>query len=228
MKKNRILIYPLIIMGALIIFTFSCKYNRDSNTVQDIDGNVYTTVTIGTQTWMAENLKTTKYRNGDPIPNIADDIEWGNLSTGAYCDYENTPNNNTNYGRLYNWHTVNDSRNLAPIGWHVSTDAEWTILITYLGGKEVAGGKLKEIGLTLWLLPNIGATNETGFTGLLGGHRYHDGEFGGIGFNGSFWSSTQFSTTKAWYCYLGSTYTEVGRYLLTKGNGLSVRCLKDN
>lgn len=231
-KKTRILIYPLIIMGALFILTFSCKKddNNDDNTLKDIDGNVYTTVTIGTQTWMVENLKTTKYRNGDPIPNITDGTEWGNLSTGAYCDYENTPGNSTTYGRLYNWYAVNDNRNIAPAGWHVPTDAEWTVLTDYLGGEDAACEKLKESGTTHWESPNQGATNESGFTALPAGARdYLSGSsFDNQGSHSHFWSATQASSGQAWYRSLYSIFDELYRNNNNQSLGFSVRCIKDN
>src|SRR5665648_943598 len=143
MKKNiRILIYPLIMVMFLMLSSSCSKTDTNdptpSGTVTDIDGNVYKTVTIGTQVWMAENLKTTKYRNGDPIPNITDATAWTNLTTGAYCNNNNDANYATTYGRLYNWYAVNDIRNIAPAGWHIPTKAEWTTLTTYLGGQGLS------------------------------------------------------------------------------------------
>lgn len=122
-------------MGALLVLTSSCKKddnNNNGSTVKDIDGNVYHTIVIGTQTWMLENLKTTKYSNGDPIPNITDSLTWVSLETGAYCNYNNDENNSVIYGRLYNWYSVNDSRKLAPVGWHVPNDSEWRTLTDFL------------------------------------------------------------------------------------------------
>jgi uncharacterized protein (TIGR02145 family) len=149
--------------------TFKTTTDVETNTVTDIDGNIYHTVTIGTQVWMVENLKTTKYRNGDPIPNVTGNA-WAALTTGAYCWYNNdAATYKATYGALYNWYAVADSRNIAPTGWHVPTDAEWTTLTTFLGGESVAGGKLKETGTNHWTSPNTGATNETGFTALPGG-----------------------------------------------------------
>lgn len=138
-------------------------------TVTDYDGNVYQTVLIGDQCWMMENLKVTHYRNGDPIPHVTDGVTWGNLTSGAYCNYNNDEGNVATYGRLYNWYAVDDSRNIAPAGWHVPSDAEWQTLVDYLGGDAVAGGKMKEAGTTHWASPNTGATNESGFTALPGG-----------------------------------------------------------
>ena len=191
----------------------------------DLDNNNYPTVQIGTQTWMAENLKTTKYRNGNPIPNVTDSAQWATLTTGAYCDYKNTPSNSITYGKLYNFHTVADSRNLCPTGWHVPTDAEWTTLVTYLGVYTVAGGKLKETGTTHWKNPNTTATNETGFTALPGGLR-HKGGFQLTTEYGYWWSSTEAGTNGIirdminWWAGVATNYP-------AKEAGISVRCLKD-
>jgi uncharacterized protein (TIGR02145 family) len=154
---------------ALILFCIGLT-GLHAQTVKDFEGNVYKTITIGTQTWMADNLRTTKYRNGDAIPEVTDSSAWINLITGAYCNYNNTRNNDTivSYGRFYNLYAVTDNRNICPTGWHVSTDAEWTTLTDYLGGASVAGDKLKEKGTTHWESPNAGATNEIGFTALPG------------------------------------------------------------
>ena len=135
-------------------------------TVIDVENNVYNTVIIGTQTWMQENLKTTKYRNGTAIPNITDDTAWTTQTTGAYCWYNNDIANKTNYGAFYNYYTVVDSRNLCPTGWHVPTDAEWTILTTYLGGASIAGIKMK--ATTFWASSNTGTVNSSGFTAFPG------------------------------------------------------------
>ncbi|TFH65295.1 MAG: hypothetical protein E4G91_03005 [Candidatus Zixiibacteriota bacterium] len=204
----------------------------------DIDGNVYQTVTIGTQVWMAENLKVTHYRNGDVIPNVPDGATWVSLTTGAYCEYNNDLSNVAAYGRLYNWHAVNDSRNIAPEGWHVAADAEWKQLEMYLGMSQTEadqtgwrgtdeGGKMKEVGTTHWLSPNIGATNESGFSGLPGGYRYLGGQYYDVGSHGVFWSSTQASSGFAWCRNLGSAFSGIHRYDGGKADGFSVRCVKD-
>ncbi len=193
----------------------------------DTISNHYSVVQIGTQMWMAENLKTTKYRNGDSIPNVTDNTQWGNLTTGAYCDYDNTQGNSIIYGKLYNWYAVADSLNLCPTGWHVPTDAEWTILTTYLGGESFAGGKLKDICKALWDSPNIDATNETGFTGLPGGYRIGNGIFDDISHSGSWWSSTESSANYAWFRYMKDYDGYVMRYGYDKDFGFSVRCVKN-
>ena len=149
--------------------------------VTDFDGNTYLTIRIGTQVWMTENLKVTHYLNGDPLPGVSDNTTWGNLTTGAYCDYNNSPNYSIIYGRLYNWYSVVDIRNLCPTGWHIPSYPEWTTLFTYLGGGIVADGALRETGTTHWASPNSNATNESGFTALPGGARDEDGTFFDIG-----------------------------------------------
>ena len=192
----------------------------------DADNNNYAVVQIGTQIWMAENLKTTKYRNGDPILNVTDGTAWSNLTTGAYCDYNNTPGNSVTYGKLYNFYTLADSRNVCPSGWHLATDAKWTTLITYLGGASVAGGKLKETCSTYWQSPNV-ATNETGFTAFPGGSRNSSGTFNSIGNNGSWWSSTEYDSFNARFRYMYSYLSDVYSYYNGKSWGLSVRCVRD-
>ena len=200
---------------------------EEVGTVTDIDGNVYHTVTIGTQVWMVENLKVTHYRNGYLIPNITDGTQWGSLKTGAYCNYNNDSNNADTYGYLYNWYAVNDSRNICPAGWHVPTDEEWETLETYLGGGTVAGGKMKETGTEHWKSSNTGATNESGFTALPGGYRRFDGIFHYVGGYGYWWSATEHNATYAWYHYVGFSYSNLNRYYYSKELGFSLRCLRD-
>ncbi len=192
----------------------------------DFDNNNYTTLQIGTQTWMAENLKSTHFKNGTAIPNVTNDTVWKALATGAYCDYNNTPANNTTYGRLYNWATVNTG-NLCPTGWHVPTDAEWSTLTTYLGGEATVSGKLKEAGLTHWISPNSAATNETGFTALPGGTRTSDGIYYNISSYGFWWSSTANTTANAWARAMYYNLISVYRGSYAKTSGFSVRCIKD-
>ena len=198
-----------------------------AGTVTDIDGNEYNTLTIGTQVWMAENLKTTRYRDGNNIPNVPGYSPWAALTTGAYCNYNNDANNVAIYGRLYNWYAVYDSHNIAPTGWHVSTDAEWTILTTYLGGESGAGGKLKEIGTTHWSGPNTGAANIYGFSALPGGYRSGNGEYFDIGNYGLWWSSTEYLAANAWYRSIYYYGSYVSRTYVNKKIGYSVRCVKD-
>ena len=194
-------------------------------TVTDIDGNIYHYITIGTQAWMTENLKTTKYRNGDPIPNVTVNNSWSALVTGAYCWYYNS----TAYkvGGLYNWYAVVDSRSIAPTGWHVPSDAEWSTLIMYLGGESVAGGKLKEQGLAHWNSPNYGATNSVGFVALPGGQRTRIGEFFFEGYWGYWWSSTETANSFGIFLYILNDDSKAVELAGYKQEGLSVRCLRD-
>ena len=208
--------------------SFTTEEGLQLGTVSDIDGNVYQTVKIGDQWWMAENLKVTHYRNGDAIPNVTDSTEWLTLITGAYCEYDNSSANVETYGRLYNWYAVTDGRNIAPEGWHVPMDDEWQILVDYLGGSSVAGGKMKETGTEHWNSPNTGATNESGFTALPGGYRSYDyGYYSGVGGSGAFWSSTEGGSGGAWARLLHYYGSVVYRASYGEQAGFSVRCVRD-
>jgi len=211
-----------------------------SSSVTDIDGNVYGTVAIGDQVWMKENLKTTHYQNGDPIPNVADNTQWNGLSTGARCYYGNdSAANALTYGAMYNFFSVADSRQICPSGWHVPSDAEWKELEIYIGMSQVdadntgyrgtdEGGKLKEDGLTHWNTPNTGATNETGFTALPGGCRTPDGSFASVGDGINFWSSTEYNSNNPWYRGLYYSNSQIARYNHNeKYYGFSVRCVNN-
>jgi uncharacterized protein (TIGR02145 family) len=210
------------------VYFITTKEGYEIGTVTDIDGNIYQAVKIGTQWWMAENIKVTHYRNGDAIPNVTDSTEWNNLVTGAYCNYDNDTNNAATYGHLYNWYAVNDSRNIAPEGWHVPSDAEWQTLIDYLGGDEVGGGKMKETGTTHWSSPNTGATNESGFSALPGGYRgYYGSTYNCIGTNAYFWSSSESNSYDAWYRHLYGSYLAIAHKNTYKECGLSIRCVRD-
>ena len=193
-------------------------YNADA--IQDIEGNYYNIVTIGYQVWMAENLKTTRYNDNNEIPLVTDNTEWSVFSTPAYCWYNNDITNKNIYGALYKRYAVNTGK-LCPTGWHVPSEGEWTSLITYLGGENVAGGKLKETGTIHWFSPNTGATNESGFTALPGGARSSGSSmFFGVGGIGTWWS-----VDFAWY--MVSNTSTVTRFGDAPEDGLSVRCLKD-
>lgn len=187
---------------------------------------------------MAENLKVTRFRNNDSIPNITDDEIWRTLTTGAYCNYNNDEELVNTYGRLYNWYVVNDSRGIAPEGWHVPSDEEWTILTNTLGGELVAGGKLKETGTKHWLDPNSEATNSTGFQGLPGGLRnpgwgnVHNpssgGNFESIGEEGHWHSTTEYDNRSINRRYLRYDNSQIGKWdPYPKGSGFSIRCIKD-
>jgi uncharacterized protein (TIGR02145 family) len=195
--------------------------------VTDIDGNTYFTVKIGDQCWMAQDLRVTHYRNGDPIPNITDNAEWEGLSEGAYCYFNNDPSIATTYGLLYNWFAVNDSRNIAPEGWHVPTADEWQVLIDYLGGWEIAGGKVKETGTLHWEFPNTGASNDYGFTALGHGYRYYGGTFYDLRINASFWSSTDIGNGTVSMRDLDYDNADIFEHFADKRYGFGIRCIKD-
>jgi len=214
-----------LLLTGLVLFAFK---GQSQTTVTDYDGNVYNTVTIGTQIWFKENLKVTHYRNGVPITDVTDNTGWTNLITGAYCDYDNISSNGTTYGKLYNFYAVADTRNLCPVGWHVPTDANWTALSDYLGGASVAGGKLKETGFSHWQSPNQGATNQSGFAALPGGNRTNAGTFSNIGTYGYWWSSTESGASMAWNRYMTNFGSGIVTVFSSKVVGQSVRCLSDS
>ena len=204
----------------------------------DIDGNVYDTVIIGTQIWMKQNLRTSKYRNGSAIPLVSDSLAWMNLSSnscltctdiGAYCWYNNdSANLNSLYGKLYNGYVVIDSRGVCPTGFHVPSDNEWTILENYLGGTATAGGALKEVGTLHWLSPNTGATNLSRFTALPGGYR-GIGSFNlSFGYAGFWWTSTYNGAHQ--FRSISYNVTSTLNWMSNGGNslnGYSIRCVKD-
>jgi uncharacterized protein (TIGR02145 family) len=206
--------------------------------VTDIDGMTYQSVTNCGLIFTKQNLNVSKYSDGTPIPQVTDPTEWSNLITGAWCYYNNTTTNGTTYGKLYNWYAVagiydvasanNPSlrKKLAPTGWHVPTDAEWTQLTDCLGGESIAGGKMKTTGTSLWI-SNTDATNTSGFTGLPGGYRNLTGTFGTIRNNGFWWSSSESSTAYAGYRILYYNFGLAGRDFDYKKLGFSVRCVKD-
>jgi uncharacterized protein (TIGR02145 family) len=203
--------------------------NLTYGSVTDQNGNTYATIVIGTQEWMAENLRTTTYANGDPIPNVTDGSQWIGLSTGAWAHYQNNAIYENPYGKLYNWYAVADPRNVCPTGWHVPTDAEWTVLSDYLGGEDVAGGKMKSTGTQYWNLPNTGATNESGFSGLPGGYRdYQDnGAFYNLSFSGFWWAALEFDLDLASRKSLTEGTSLMGSGGFPKKIGISVRCLRN-
>ncbi len=244
----RLKLFIKIFLGCFLFSIFlSCEKDptssEDENTVTDIDGNKYETVKIGDQWWMAENLKVTHYRNGDPIPNVTDDDQWENLDeneTGAYCAYNNSESNADTYGYLYNWYAVDDSSGLAPEGWHVPSDAEWKQLEMYLGmsqseadddgwrgtneGSQLAGqADLWEDGA----LEENAEFGTSGFNALPGGYRGHDGYFGSMGSDAGFWSSTESNGYSAWYRRLSYFGSEVSRGNYYERAGFSVRLVRD-
>lgn len=202
--------------------------NIASPTVTDIDGNVYHIVPIGTQEWLVENLKTTKYQDGTTIPNItADGLSWSGLKTGAYCNYNNLESNVEVYGRLYNYYAIIDERKLCMKGWHIPDEDEISDLISFLEGESSAGGMLKEIGTTHWLTPNIGATNSSGFTALPGGGRIGSGTFTNIGLKGYYWNSLEKYAFSNLFTLSFDSNSSIKTYGYKYSDGYSVRCVKD-
>jgi len=206
------------------ISNFTIQSSTSSSTVTDIEGNVYNTVVIGTQTWMGENLKVTKYRSGGSIPTTTGDIS-SETSPQYQWPYNDDESNVATYGRLYTWETTSDSLGLCPSGWHVPTDDEWTILSDYL--ITSVGGKLKETGTSHWNIPNSGAINKSGFTALPGGLRDTNGTFYYMGADGRFWSSSESSATDAWSRGLSYGTANIYSWDDTKSFGYSIRCVKD-
>ena len=201
--------------------------NLSYGTVVDQDGNTYKTIVIGSQEWMSENLKTSTYSNGEPIPNVTDPNQWSNVTTGAWAHYNNDSQNECPYGKLYNWHTLVHPSNVCPAGWHVPTDAEWNILTDYLGGPSAAGGKMKSTGTQYWLSPNTDATNQSGFSGLPGGYRAFNGNFYDLGSMGWWWREFE-GDFNPWNRLLSYQSNGVSRSVNNNyNNGFSVRCLKD-
>jgi len=199
----------------------------NSNSVTDIDGNIYPTVLIGTQTWMAENLRAIHYSNGDPVEMVKDGDQWSEMTTGAYCNNDNKKKNAGIYGRLYNFYAVSDSRKICPAGWHVPNAADWKRLETTLGGTGAAGGKMKQAGTRYWAEPNTRADNSSGFNGLPGGARNTDGSFEAVEEKGHWWTATEFSATSAWHRSLYNNTAFIDNIYGYKTDGYSIRCIKD-
>ena len=207
-------------------------FNPDKSygALRDQDGNVYKTITIGSQTWMAENLRTTRYRNGDPIPVVTGLTAWYNLSSGSLCTYQNTDNLDSiaTYGRLYNWYAVSDPRNIAPAGWHVPSLDEWNELGAYLTD-SIAAIKLKEVGSRHWKPPNSKATNESGFTALGSGYRQWHGGDTNIRIETAWWTVTvgDDNPEQVFHVTIGYNYDFFGGCYCEKSSGYSIRCVKD-
>lgn len=199
-----------------------------TTTLADIDGNVYKTVKIGDRVWMAENLRTTKYRNGNNIAYPGSDVnDWYSSTTGAYAWYDDDVTNKDTYGALYNWYTLENIAGLCPTGWSVPNDAEWTAMVNLLGGESSAGSKLKETGTTYWNAPNSDATNESGFSALPGGSRSEQGTYANIKWSAYFWTSSQFNMGNGWCKILNNNSASVVSLYSNKGFGYSVRCIMD-
>ena len=234
MKSNTQSWIYLILLILFSVISNNCSKkeinvdNAESGTLKDVDGNTYKMIQIGNQVWMAENLKTSKFRNGDPIPYVIGELAWTKLKTGAFCWYNDAVSSKATYGALYNWYAVKDSRQIAPNGWHIPSDNEWLILTNYLvsivGHSE--GGSLKETGTSHWLSPNTGANNSTGFTGLPGGLHGSEGYFDNLGLYGYWWSNTA-TYNLAWSFTLNFNNNTLDRGSSSQLDGLSVRCIKD-
>jgi uncharacterized protein (TIGR02145 family) len=222
MKKYYYTIITILFFGLLSCSNEETKTEKQSAarpTVPLQNGEVQ----IGTQIWMTRNLNVSRYRNGDLIPQVTDPTQWANLTTGAWCYYNNDPANGLIYGKLYNWYAVNDTRGLAPSGWHIPSEVDWFELTSFIGGDNIAGTKMKST--TLWAIPNSLATNSSGFTGLPGGYR--NISFNNINRHGCWWSSREILTNNAEYIYVVNSSSRANRTINTKRNGYSVRCLKD-
>ena len=251
MKKLKIILSSILLCGFLFSLT-SCGTKNDPvvllsitfnpnlsyGTASDIDGNTYKTIVIGTQTWMAENLKVTKYRNGDVIPNVISSTTWRALTTGAQCTYGNTTRTDSiaKFGRLYNGYAIYDSRNIAPTGWHVATDAEWKTLTTYVSthlgtstsiGQSLAGTNSWGVGDVLGsdrINYNLTINNSSGFTAIAAGGRADDGTFHAIDGNAYWMTST--NGIEWWTSYSGKDISETSAGIIDV-TGYSVRCVKD-
>lgn len=217
---------------------------RQDSIITDIDGNQYPTISyyindsIYYQTWMQKNLTVSHFQNGDTIPEVSDSATWANLTTGAWCWYNNDSATYAGtYGKLYNWYAINDPRGLAPSGWDIPLKSSWDSLVKFIdintdtsqGSVNYginAGGPMKQTGTTFWRNPNRGATNASGFSGLPGGCRTASSSFNDNRVLGVWWSKSQYSNDNAWFVFLGYDYTQVGRSNNIKKMGFSVRCVK--
>jgi uncharacterized protein (TIGR02145 family) len=224
-------IHPQIfffIFGVLAVCFISCKKDDDAPPVivMDVDGNSYKYVVIGSQTWMGENLRVTRYRNGDLIQYVTDPAAWASLSSGAWCVNNNAMANDAIYGKLYNWFAVSSGL-LCPEGWKVPSDADWLELEDFLEGPALAGGKLKEPGTAHWSTPNEGATDEFDFSALPGGRRNADGSFMLPGERGHWWTRSSAGAETAYIRYIGYNLASISKVNAPKRYGSSVRCIRE-
>lgn len=240
--------FNILMITLIILSMFSCNkdepttpsnplngrttavFNPDKSygSMTDIDGNIYKTITIGNQTWMAENLRVTKYNNGVSIPNIVDNEEWASLTTGAFCNYNNTNDLDTiaTYGRLYNWYAVADTQQIAPEGWRVSTVADWNELVDLLGGDTIAGNAIKEVGIAHWKNP-YESSNNSGFTAIPSGMRELSEDTDDIGFFCTYWTASEASLIGAGFIYLYFVSSRIDNGVIYKANGYAVRLIKE-
>jgi uncharacterized protein (TIGR02145 family) len=224
MKKVSLIISAAVM---ILMMVTACEKDDTGEETKSNETTNFNEVAINNQVWMTENLNVDKFRNGDPILHAVTDEEWkkaGENGEPAWCYYDNDPVNGEKYGKLYNWYAVNDPRRLAPEGWKIPSDEDWTTLTDYLGGEEIAGEKMKSTNG--WGLEGNG-TNESGFSGLPGGVRADSGTFLTIDYYGYWWSSSEGDTSSAWSRYLGYDNGDVSSYDYDKELGLSVRCLRD-
>jgi uncharacterized protein (TIGR02145 family) len=238
MKVNKVFIVVISIVALYFVLSaFNNNkegtnqnkiYGTSDETVTDYDGNVYHTVKIGTQIWMLENLKVTHYRNGIAIPNVSVNEKWSTASTGAYCLVNNdSAEYKQIFGVLYNFYAVNNKNKLCPVGWHIPTESECMTLINYLGGKEIAGGKIKDNSSNLWKSKDTYATNESGFSGFPAGGRGRLGSADDVGYYATWWSSTSYDSLYAWHWGLYPDKESIRSNPGHKASGFSVRCIKD-
>ena len=192
----------------------------------DLDGNMYPGIKIGTQTWLSKNLNVTKYQNNDSIEQVISSSTWLNLMEGAWSYSDNSSSYGGTYGKLYNWFAATDQRKICPIGWKIPSDADWTILTDFLGGLDVAGGKLKSTGISIWQIPNNWANNLSYFSGLPGGYRDESGQFLGLGYYGLWWSSTS-DGPNALSRYVYNEFNYASKDSSAKNQGLAIRCLME-
>jgi uncharacterized protein (TIGR02145 family) len=226
MKSFKIMMmkgYILLLSGlAFIVFT------NQAQTVTDYDGNGYDTLTIGTQVWLKQNLRTTHFDDGTYIPFVTDSMEWTHIESMARCYYHNDSTAyDTLYGALYNGYIMNYDKNICPVGWHISTNEEWQKVEIFLGGTDNAGGKMKEAGTDHWTAPNTGATNSSGFTGLPGGMRDLLSVYVAMGENGLWWTTSAYDASTFWSTYLWYMYSGVDHNPTPKNYGLSIRCVRN-
>lgn len=242
--KIRVTSLLMVILGITLVIMYSCSKDDGDNSpvdnsiifnpsltydsITDIDGNVYKTITIGTQTWMAENLRTTKLNDGTPIPLVTSPSEWSASTIPGYCNYNNTEDTCITkvYGRLYNWYAVNTGM-LAPTGWHVPSQSDWVTLIAFIGGADLAAYQLKEVGARHWSTCSGSELNSTGFTALPGGYRLTNGSYLNINNYGWWWSTTERYDGLAWFVMLQYNQNPIFADYTTKNFGFSVRCVKD-
>jgi uncharacterized protein (TIGR02145 family) len=226
--NSRLFIFTILVTALCACHKTETQSLELNLVPKDADGNVYDTVRIGTQVWMKQNLKTAHFNDGTAIPNVMIDSLWDSLKTPAYVYYNHDSSDNAIYGKLYNWYAVNSGK-LAPEGWHIPTDDEWTALINYLGGDSAANGKMREAGTAHWHTPNTGATNASGFTAMpSGNHNTGDGPpFAGLGSYTGFWSSTEMDANEAWMRNVQYNLVNVEKDHYLKGFGFSVRCIRN-